>query len=131
MQAFLGSSDIGKLNGPDDADIDAETIADMITEGRFTEAEFVAYCESFNVPVRHRDGGHHIASHSFLAIKLGQEIMSLSLPTDESAVDVYRALVTFARQRNLRLWCPMPHVQGDIDLDDPGRLPPFWKQYVT
>jgi hypothetical protein len=132
MQAFLSSSDIGKLDGPGNADIDAWAIADMIAEGRFTESEFAAYCESFNVPARQLDGDyHHMASHSFLGRKRGQEIMSLSLPTDDSAVEVYAALVEFARQRNFRLWCPMPLVQGDIDLDDPGRLPPFWDQYVT
>jgi hypothetical protein len=131
VQTFLGSSDVHQLDGPDDADIDAGTIADMIKEGRFTESEFIAFCDSFGVPARHPDGDfHHIASQAFLSRKRGQEIMSLSLPTDHSAVNVYAALAKFARERNFRLYCPMPLVGGDIDLDDPGQLPPHWDQYV-
>jgi hypothetical protein len=132
IQPYLGSSDVCKLNGPDDADIDADTLALLIDEGHFSESDFVAYCDSFGLPSRRPDGDfHHDAAQSFLDAKRGQEVMSLALPTDDSAVVVYAAIVDFVRRNNFRLWCPMPDVQGDIDLDDPGRLPPHWDRYVS
>lgn len=113
IEPHLGSSEIHKMDGPDDADIHSQTVADLIAEGRFSESDFKRYCERFEVPVRHSDGDfNHIASQGFLNLYRGQEIISLSLPTDDSAVDVYAALVAFARNHGLRLISPMPLVQG-------------------
>jgi hypothetical protein len=70
LQSLIGTSRILKMSSPDDADIDADTVAGMIAEGRFTESEFVAFCHGFNVPHRRSDGDlHHLASHAFLEMK--------------------------------------------------------------
>ena len=120
------------LIGPDVADIDAQSVADMIAEGRFSESEFASYCETFGVPPRRADGDYnHIASQGFLDLQHGQTIVSLALPTDKSPISVYATLVEFARKHNFRLWCPMPLVQRDINLDAPGQLLPNWNQHVS
>ena len=131
MQSFLGGSDVHKLDGPDDADIDSGTVADMIAEGRFTESDFNDFCESFAISPRNPDGTFHdIASQAFLQRFRGVEIMSLTLPSNNAVADIYMALVDFARKRNLRIYCPMPHCTGDIDLDNPGELPPRWQHFL-
>lgn len=125
-----GVFDVHRLPGPAEADIDAYTLAAMIAEGRFAESDFAAFCDSIHTPIRRPDGEYdHLASQRFLELKRGQEIMSFSLPTDDSAPAVYAAMVRFALERGFRLCCPLPPVQGDLDLTAPGHLPPDWDRY--
>ena len=132
IQPSLGNSDVHKLYGPDDADIDADTVRDLITEGQFSELDFVQYCEQFGISAYRDDGQfNHIASQGFLNIQMGQFVMSLSLFYDDEAPEIYSELVRFAKRHELRLWCPMPGVQGDIDLESPGYLPPRWEEFAN
>ncbi|MCA9179049.1 MAG: hypothetical protein KDB14_31515 [Planctomycetales bacterium] len=113
----------------DSAEIDAEIIEDMIADGEFTLAEFERFCNSLAIPA-HDEAGDlaPAAAQAFMEHKFGQEVFTVRLPTTEDAASTtYLALAALAQEQQLRL---RPAMGGEIDLANPGRLPPHWHRFL-
>lgn len=118
------------LSGPEDSDISAETLTDMLADQEETRRNFASYCAQFGVET-HLKGGtpNPIAALGFLETLWGQEIITIRFPHRGSPTAIYFEFIAFARLHDFRLWSPMPGV-GYVDLDNPGEVPPHWDRYM-
>jgi hypothetical protein len=67
------------------------------------------------------------AALEFMNHQDGVHLASVTLPADDkSCAHVFRALVGFARRSGLRI--ADPQAGGDVDLEEPGDYPSFWKK---
>ncbi|PHS03148.1 MAG: hypothetical protein COA78_18810 [Blastopirellula sp.] len=129
---FCGSSSLyARTDTPDEAYSKALTLSEMIEEGDVTELEFSQYCDSIKVPVRQdNEDLNHLAAQAFLDSHLGQAVLTLVLPSNNTASEVYQDLVRFSLKHKLRLQSLSPSFRGDIDLKNSGELPPGWNEWV-
>jgi tetratricopeptide (TPR) repeat protein len=121
---------------PDEADEDADTEADVLRDelanGEVTLGAFREFCQSAEMPPLD-DAGQVMpnSAQQFRWSRSGQNIFHVVLPATETAAsESFNALADFARDHDLDLWVPWPVGAGEIDLKNPGQLPPSWREFM-
>lgn len=101
---------------------DVVVLCEGLDFGDFSEADFTEFCSRRGLPA---DRQHEGAAAAFIRSRFGFPVATFKLPTTEEEVRVaYLEIVRFALRRRLRVTDPQEG--GDIDLRDPGSLPPKW-----
>jgi len=102
--------------------VDVVVLGEGLDLGDFTEREFSEFCSSRGLPA---DRQHEGAAAAFLRSRLGFSIASFGLPSsDQDARAAYAELVQIALRYGLRVTDPQKG--DDVDLRNPGSLPPMW-----
>jgi len=106
---------------PDELAVDE--LEDLIDSGEDAIEVFEEFCESHGLPADPMDPR---SAAAYLESQDGRALASIQLPQSESSVrSVYASLVLFAATNGLRLLDPQ--AGSDIDLANPGDLPPHWR----
>ena len=106
---------------PDDLSVDA--LEDGIDSGEHTLEDFHQFCALHGLPADPSDAR---SAAAFLESQDGRALAVIHLPQSESeARKVYSSLVSFATAHGLRL--VDAQMGADIDLSNPGDLPPLWR----
>jgi hypothetical protein len=99
-----------------------ESLQEMIDEGEIRADDFRHFCRTHSL-VDHIDPPEPNAAATFLLHFWGCPLVSLHLGADANdARATYRQAIEFARRHDLELHDPQ--LGDEIDLDNPGDLPP-------
>jgi len=103
--------------------IDILTLGEGLDFGDFSERDFADFCSQRGLPA---DREHQAAAAAFLRSRWGFKVLTFKLPTaDQSARAAYSEIVALASRYKLRLGNPQEG--GEVDLQNPGSLPPAWR----
>jgi hypothetical protein len=102
--------------------VDTIVLADCFVEKEFSQGDFSAFCVTMGLK---DDTGNEESAAAFLDSKWGVTLTTVKLPREKELVQIaYRGLLAFAKAHDLRI-CD-PQAGRDIDLDNPGEVPPKW-----
>jgi hypothetical protein len=99
-----------------------------IESGEFRRDEYEAFCASHGFHPNEGEQQADAAAYMFIRFKWGQTICAPCMPKRsdrDTDLFAYRLIVEFARRHGLVLHDPQ--VGEDINLDDPGELPPMMR----
>jgi hypothetical protein len=104
------------------SNIDVLVLGEGLDFGDFSERDFTDFCSRRGLPV---DRQHQDSAAAFVRSQLGFAIATFKLPmTDAEARVAYAEIVQLAIRYGLRVTDPQKG--DDVDLQEPGFLPPKW-----
>jgi len=93
--------------------------------GVLSADEYEKFCTLHNLTPDRGETEADAAARLFLSYKWGQGIITASMPRDRDGIlKAYRFMIDVARRHNLVIHDPQ--IGKDIDLDNPGELPPMY-----
>ncbi len=102
--------------------IDLISLSEHLEEDEAASQSFSEFCGSNGLE---ENENSEASAAQYLDSIWGVNLVSIKLPVNEAhARQVYAALLQFATRRNLRIFDPQ--MGNDIDLLNPGELPPLW-----
>jgi hypothetical protein len=109
----------------DPGDLDCEELAELLEENEDALERFRSLCAAHALDEGTAKADPATAAW-FLDLDWGVTLVTAKMPIHEPEVAAaYASLLEFVRQHHLGLWDPQ--AGANVDLANPGRLPPMWR----
>jgi len=108
----------------DPDELDCESLSEFMEEDAHATERFRSFCATRGLDEAWALDDPKSAA-TFLDLEWGVTLATAKMPNAASEVaDAYGKLVAFARHYQLRIWDPQ--LGGEVDLNNPGTVPPVW-----